>query len=447
MRAPIWLAVAALLLSVMCAPATAEVTYTFTHIPEPGDDDTARANGAIGEAQLFVDVVPYGTDQVLFTFRNTGPETCSLTDVYYDDGALLGIADLIDADDGTGGDEGVDFSQYADPEELPAGSQLWPPFVTTEGFSADSDPPATHNGVEPNESLGIIFDLQFGLGYADVLDSLTWGTLRIGLKVQSFATGNSESFVNGDVVPVDRTLTTSSTAGGSVTEPGEPGPYSYSHGQDVNIIATPETGYHFVNWTGDVNTIDNVTDPCTLITMLDDYAVQANFEIDQFTITATSGANGTIDPNGAIVKNYGDDQQFNADPDAGYQVDIWTVDGNTVQSGGGTYTLTNITSNHTVHVTFKPVQYSITVTSGTNGSVDPNGVVDVNHGENGTFCASPDTCWQRPGYKQYLLHADQYHRRPQPRGYIQTNQAYRHGHGRRKRHDRSQRCYRCQLRR
>jgi hypothetical protein len=294
----------------------AEVTYTFTHIPEPGDDDTARANGAIGEAQLFVDVTPYGTDQVLFTFRNTGPETCSLTDVYYDDGALLGIADLIDADDGTGGDEGVDFSQYANPDELPAGSQLWPPFVTTEGFSADSDPPATHNGVEPNESLGIIFDLQFGLGYSDVLDSLVSGALRIGLKVQSFATGSSESFVNGDVVAVDRTLTTSSTAGGSVTEPGEPGPYSYSHGQDVNIVATPDTGYHFVEWTGtgvDASKVADAYSASTTITMDNDYAVEANFEIDQHTLDVDSSSGGSVNTPGEGQFTYDYGQIVNLD--------------------------------------------------------------------------------------------------------------------------------------
>jgi hypothetical protein len=197
----------------------AGVTYTFDHIVEPGDDANQIAAGLIGEAQLFVDVTPYGPNQVLFTFTNTGPEVCSITDTYFDDGVLLIIAGLIDADDGTGGDSGVDFSVLADPEDLPAGELLSPPFVTTEGFSADADPPSRHNGVEPNESLGIIFDLYAGMDYTDVISDLDSGALRVGLKVQSFATGSSESFVNGEKTVEDQyTLDITIVGSGTVTK-------------------------------------------------------------------------------------------------------------------------------------------------------------------------------------------------------------------------------------
>ena len=50
---------------------------------------------------------------MLFEFFNAGPAHSSITDVYFDDGTLLGIAGLIDADDGTLGpmaDPDVDFS-------------------------------------------------------------------------------------------------------------------------------------------------------------------------------------------------------------------------------------------------------------------------------------------------------------------------------------------------
>ncbi|MHC4573586.1 MAG: PASTA domain-containing protein [Planctomycetota bacterium] len=179
----------------------AGVTYSFAHIPEPGDDALAIANGQIGEAQLFVDVAPYEPNRALFTFRNIGPEPSSITDVYFDDGVLLQIASIIDADEGTGGDEGVDFSQHAEPDDLPGGELLWPPFITTDGFSADSDSPVRPNGIDPNESLGIIFKLDDNMQFTDVIDELATGYLRIGIKVQGFAQGTSESFVNNDVVP------------------------------------------------------------------------------------------------------------------------------------------------------------------------------------------------------------------------------------------------------
>ena len=67
-------------------------------------------DAAIGEAQLSVAISDAGGGLVLFHFMNSGPAASSITDVYFDDGSLLAIAGLIDADDGVGGDPGVDFT-------------------------------------------------------------------------------------------------------------------------------------------------------------------------------------------------------------------------------------------------------------------------------------------------------------------------------------------------
>lgn len=162
-------------------------------------------DATIGEAQLTVDITDAGGGQVLFTFKNAGPAASSITDVYFDDGTLLGIASLIDADEG-GGDAGVDFSQLASPGNLPSANSADPVFETTAGFSADSDAPAQPNGVNPGESLGVVFDLINGKTFADTLVALDIGGgvdgLRIGIHVQGFAGGGSESFVNGGGDPI-----------------------------------------------------------------------------------------------------------------------------------------------------------------------------------------------------------------------------------------------------
>jgi hypothetical protein len=157
---------------------------------------------ATGEAQMQVEVTDLGGGQVLFTFRNLGPNASSITDVYFDDGTLLGIAALIDADQNSG-DPDVDFSQGASPPDLPAGNNCpGGAFQTTAGFTADSDPPMTQqNGVNPNESLGVIFNLQAGKTFNDVLIDLSTGALRIGIHVQGYASGGSESFVNNPLTP------------------------------------------------------------------------------------------------------------------------------------------------------------------------------------------------------------------------------------------------------
>lgn len=127
--------------------------------------------------------------QVDFVFYNNGPAPSSITDVYFDDGTLLGIAAIVN---GTG----VKFSQYATPSNLPGGNAIYPPFITTQGFSADSDKPVQINGVNPGEWLIIRFNLSGSYTLSDTLSALQYGSLRIGIHVQGFASGGSESFVN-----------------------------------------------------------------------------------------------------------------------------------------------------------------------------------------------------------------------------------------------------------
>lgn len=142
----------------------------------------------IGMSQLSVDVTNPGGGQIDFTFLNSGPAACSITDLYWDDGALLGIASIVSG-------PGTSFSQGASPGNLPGGNNCSPPFVATAGFTADSNPPAQPNGVNPGEFVTVRFNLIGGFTYADAIAQLADGTVRIGIHVQGFASGGSESFV------------------------------------------------------------------------------------------------------------------------------------------------------------------------------------------------------------------------------------------------------------
>ena len=187
----------ALLVSALSVPAQA-VTYGFFCLSGNSATDCAA-----GESQLFVDVTELGPQEVTFTFYNTGPAASSITDVYFDDGSLLGISSLVDRDDGIGGDSGVDFSLGASPPNLPGANNIFPSFQVTAGFLADSDPAVQPNGVNPGEWLAVNFLLQGTQTYADVLDELSTGELRIGIRSQGFSGGGSESFVNSPVaIPV-----------------------------------------------------------------------------------------------------------------------------------------------------------------------------------------------------------------------------------------------------
>lgn len=146
------------------------------------------ADAATGEAQLWVDVTGSGSNAV-FTFYNNGPAPCSITDVYFDDGHILGAEMSISYTS-----TGVAFSLGAKPKDLPGGNVVG--FETSENYSADSDSPVQPNGVNPGESLGISFALINGNLFDNVIADLNSGALRIGIHVQGFADGESESFVN-----------------------------------------------------------------------------------------------------------------------------------------------------------------------------------------------------------------------------------------------------------
>ncbi len=148
---------------------------------------------AIASAQISV-LVGAGPSagQVTFTFSNVGASASSITDIYFDDGTLLGIASVTNS-------SGVSFSQGASPGNLPAGNNASPAFVATAGFTADSDAPVQPNGVNPGETVTIVFNLQSGGTFGDVLAELGDGRLRIGVHVQGFASGGSEALVNTPV--------------------------------------------------------------------------------------------------------------------------------------------------------------------------------------------------------------------------------------------------------
>ena len=90
------------------------------------------------------------------------------------------------------------------------------------------------------------------------------------------------------------TLSISSTAGGSVTVPGE-GTRICDAGTVVNLVATPDEGYGFVAWTGDVGTIANVNAASTTIAMNGHYSTTAWFMAGAVNSTTQTVTDGTVD--------------------------------------------------------------------------------------------------------------------------------------------------------
>jgi Divergent InlB B-repeat domain len=121
------------------------------------------------------------------------------------------------------------------------------------------------------------------------------------------------------------TLIISSTAGGNVTTPGV-GTFTYDTGTVVNLVASPDAGYRFVNWTGDVGTIANVNAASTNITMNGAYSITANFvAIYGLTISSTPGGNVTTPGEGTFTYDAGTVVNLVATPSVAYRFVNWTA--------------------------------------------------------------------------------------------------------------------------
>lgn len=175
------------------------ITYDFYNIT-----NNNPINAAIGEAQFHVDVSQAVDGRILFTFRNSGPNPCSIDAIYFQDGPFLDLSEIVNS-------ETVWFTQYAKPGNLAGGSSLDPQFIATEEFTADADSPSPTKGINPGESLGIYFTLRDEITFANVIDGLEnfnpENPFRIGVHAQAFASGGSESFVNEPPAPVPEPAT------------------------------------------------------------------------------------------------------------------------------------------------------------------------------------------------------------------------------------------------
>jgi len=143
--------------------------------------------------------------------------------------------------------------------------------------------------------------------------------------------GDYEITANFEQIPPSQfDLTVSSTSGGSVTVPGE-ATFTYDEGTLVDLVATPDAGYQFVAWIGDVGAIVSINASTTTITMHGSYSIIANF-VRKPTPMVAGGAEHTLglkSDGTVVVVGYNEYGQCNV----GNWTDIIQVD------GGGEHTV------------------------------------------------------------------------------------------------------------
>lgn len=161
------------------------------------------------------------------------------------------------------------------------------------------------------------------------------------------------------------------------------------HGSQTFTIWA-STGYHLTSIIVDDVNPQPIVGQYTFTNVETDHKIDVTAEPNTYTITASAGAGGTIDPSGSIPVSHGTDKTFTITPNSGYYVSELRVDG--INIGRlGSYTFTQITASHTIEAVFaQGTAYIITSTAGVGGTISPLGPVYVVEGNSQTFTITPN---------------------------------------------------------
>ncbi len=165
--------------------------------------------------------------------------------------------------------------------------------------------------------------------------------------------------------------------GGTLSGAGE-----YYWGEEATIAAIAATGYHFVEWLEDGLVITQ--EESFVFDVYEDHDFTAVFALNTYIIEATAGNNGSIDPAGDVTVNHGDDITFTITPDTGYYIEDVLVNGESV-GDVDSYTFENVIEDQSIHAVFAVFTYQVTVSVEGNGTISPDGVLDVDHGDDIAF--------------------------------------------------------------
>ena len=298
---------------------------------------------------------------------------------------------------------------------------------------ASSDDVEVEVDVSITEVMGII--VTGGIG--DVSKTYEWGTLTPGGTI-SVVPGTSVTFtltladgyrfvdmrINGNEVPPSETFVVGDiTADMSIelwlmktdVDPGmyvihaehnghgsvTPSDCEVAAGGSVTLTVSPNDGYMVSSVLVNYSEVELSDGKLVLSDIDGNKVVSVTFEEIEYTetVTVSVGDNGTVSPSGSVVVERGEDLELTITPDDGYRIASVILDGTDVTSEvkDSVFILSNVVSGHSVRVEFEVITYTVTVTTGENGSADPTTSV-VEYGKSLKIVFIPE-----PGYRTSYL--------------------------------------------
>jgi uncharacterized repeat protein (TIGR02543 family) len=198
-------------------------------------------------------------------------------------------------------------------------------------------------------------------------------------------TANRSLVANFSLISYSVSTSANPAAGGSTAGGG-----SYSHGSPVTVVATPATGYQFVNWTDSGVAVS--TNPSYTFTATTNRILTANFSLIIYTVSTSSSPAAGGSTAGGGSYSHGSSVTVVATPSTGYQFINWTQSG-TVVSTGVSYTFA-ATTNRTLVANFSLLDYTISASPNPAAGGSSGGGGTYSHGTSVTVTASPATGYQ-----------------------------------------------------
>ena len=143
------------------------------------------------------------------------------------------------------------------------------------------------------------------------------------------------------------TITASAGPNGTISQAGDT---NVDCGTNLTYTITPEACYHVADVLVDGVSVGAITS-YTFSNITASHTIHAIFALNTYNITATAGANGSINPAGNVSVSCGDDQTFIIAANACYYISDVLVDGASV-GAVSSYTFTTVTSDHTIEAVF-----------------------------------------------------------------------------------------------
>ena len=159
---------------------------------------------------------------------------------------------------------------------------------------------------------------------------------------------------------------------------------TYNYGSTCTLTVTPATGYDFIKWTKNGTQVS--TSPSYTFTVTEAASFVAHFQLQSFTINASTSPNNSGTISGSGTYNYGQTCTLIATPNPGYTFLRWTKNGTQV-STNSSYSFTVMESaSFVAHFQLNNYVISISSSPSNGGTVTGGGA--FHYGENCTVVAT-----------------------------------------------------------